>query len=193
MHRHGYQGRKLHRDSAQRRALLRGLSISLIEHGSIETTLPRAKELVPFIEPIITKAKKADLASRRAVLSALDNQAAMKLLVDQLAPQMSGRVSGHVRVRRSRLRVGDNAQLATVEFVDTLDRKGDVKAAETKASNKSQVKATSVKAASKAKAADSSTARRLASNVKSAPRKVTAADKHLSHKPAVSVRKSGDR
>ena len=87
MHRHGYEGRKLHRDSAQRKALMRGFAISLIEHGKIETTLPRAKELVPFIEPIITKAKRGDLASRRAVLSALDNQLAMRTLVDQLAPQ----------------------------------------------------------------------------------------------------------
>jgi large subunit ribosomal protein L17 len=71
MHRHGYQGRKLHRDSAQRTALLRGLAISLIEHGRIETTLPRAKELVPFVEPLITKAKKGDLASRRAVISGI--------------------------------------------------------------------------------------------------------------------------
>jgi large subunit ribosomal protein L17 len=124
MHRHGYQGRKLHRDSAQRKALLRGLSISLIEHGTIETTLPRAKELVPFIEPLITKAKKGDLASRRAVISALNNRDATHTLVDELAPQMGGRVSGHVRIKRTRMRLGDNAQLATVSFVDTLVRTG---------------------------------------------------------------------
>lgn len=122
MHRHGYQGRKLHRDTAQRKALLRGLAISLIEHGTIETTLPRAKELVPFIEPLITKAKKGDLASRRAVISALDNRAATNTLVDELVGQMQSRVSGHVRIKRSRLRVGDNAQLAKVSFVDTLTR-----------------------------------------------------------------------
>ncbi len=120
MHRHGYQGRKLHRDEAQRKALMRGLAISLIEHGRIETTLPRAKELVPFIEPLITKAKKGDLAARRQILSALDNQLATKRLVDELAPQMNTRDSGHVRVVRSRLRVGDNAQLATISFVDEL-------------------------------------------------------------------------
>lgn len=121
MHRHGYQGRKLHRNDAQRKALLRGLAISLIEHGTIETTLPRAKELVPFIEPVITKAKKADLASRRQVISALNNQAAAKRLIDELAPAMQGRNSGHVRVSRTRLRVGDNAQLATVGFVDDIN------------------------------------------------------------------------
>lgn len=124
MHRHGYQGRKLHRDSAQRKALLRGLAISLIEHGTIETTLPRAKELVPFIEPLITKAKKGDLASRRAVISALNNRDATHTLVDELVGQMGSRVSGHVRIKRTRMRVGDNAQLATVSFVDTLVRTG---------------------------------------------------------------------
>lgn len=122
MHRHGYQGRKLHRDSAQRKALLRGLAISLIEHGTIETTLPRAKELVPFIEPLITKAKKGDLASRRAIIATLDNRAATNTLVDELVGQMDGRVSGHVRIKRTRMRVGDNAQLATVSFVDTITR-----------------------------------------------------------------------
>ncbi len=194
MHRHGYQGRKLHRDSAQRLALLRGLSISLIEHGSIETTLPRAKELVPFIEPIITKAKRGDLASRRGVLSALDNQTAMKTLVDQLAPQMNGRVSGHVRITRTRLRVGDNAQMASVSFVDKLNREGRGKKEEvSKDKTSSQTKVSSVKASSQAKTGKPSTVKRPTSNVKSAPRKVAAADKHLSHKPTVSVRKSGDR
>ncbi len=186
MHRHGYQGRKLHRDSAQRKALMRGFAISLIEHGSIETTLPRAKEFVPFFEPIITKAKRGDLAARRAVLSALDNQIAMRTLVDQLAPQMGGRVSGHVRITRTRLRVGDNAQLATVSFVDTLEREQD----------KSESVKTAPATVAKPKAAralKTSSAARPTSKVTSAPRKVAAADKHMSHKPTVSVRKTGDR
>lgn len=120
MHRHGYKGRKLHRDEAQRKALLRGLAISLIEHGQIETTLPRAKELVPFFEPLITKAKIGDLANRRRVISELDNVQAANRLIDGIAPQLTARDSGHVRVKRSRLRVGDNAQLATIGFVDEI-------------------------------------------------------------------------
>ncbi|MFZ1458993.1 MAG: 50S ribosomal protein L17 [Candidatus Saccharimonadales bacterium] len=189
MHRHGYQGRKLHRDEAQRKALLRGFAISLIEHGAIETTLPRAKELVPFIEPIITKAKRGDLASRRAVLSALDNQIAMTTLVDQLAPQMSGRVSGHVRITRTRFRVGDNAQLARVSFVDELSRDVDAKkpAAKKPAAKPAAKKPATTKPAA-VKAAPSAAAKPARS-----PRKVVAADSHMSHKPTVSVRKSGDR
>ena len=122
MHRHGYQGRKLHRDTDQRTALFRGLAISLIEHGSIETTLPKAKDLVPFFEVLITKAKKGDLHNRRQIISALSNIQAANTLVDEIAPQLAGRVSGHVRITRTRLRVGDNAQLASVSFVDTLKR-----------------------------------------------------------------------
>jgi len=120
MHRHGYQGRKLGRERDQRRALLKGLATSLVEHGKIETTLPKAKELVRYIEKVITKAKKGDLASRRQVIAALSTQAAAFKLVDEIAPQLKGRTSGHVRVTRTRLRVGDGAQMASIEFVDEL-------------------------------------------------------------------------
>lgn len=120
MHRHGYKGRKFGRERDQRRALLKGLATSLVEHGKIETTLPKAKELSRYIEKIITKAKKGDLANRRRVIAALSTQKAAAKLVDEIAPQLSGRTSGHVRVTRSRVRVGDGAQLATIEFVDEL-------------------------------------------------------------------------
>lgn len=120
MHRHGYRGRKLGRKRDQRRALLKGLATSLVMEESIETTLPKAKELVRYIEKLITKAKKGDLANRRAVIAGLSTQVAAIKLVDQIAPQLTGRTSGHVRVERTRLRVGDGAQMAIVEFVDEL-------------------------------------------------------------------------
>lgn len=120
MHRHGYKGRKFGRERDQRRALLKGLATSLVEHGKIETTLPKAKELVRYIEKLITKAKKGDLANRRAVIAGLSTQAAAFRLVDVIAPQLSGRTSGHVRVERTRLRVGDGAQMATIAFVDEI-------------------------------------------------------------------------
>lgn len=120
MHRHGYQGRKLGRERDQRRALIKGLATSLVEHGRIETTLPKAKELRRYIEKLITKAKKGDLASRRMVIAGLSTRATAYKLVDEIAPQLSGRTSGHVRVTRSRLRVGDGAQMAHIEFVDEL-------------------------------------------------------------------------
>ena len=120
MHRHGYKGRKLGRKRDQRRALLKGLATSLVMEESIETTLPKAKELVRYIEKLITKAKKSNLANRRAVIAGLSTQVAAVKLVDQIAPQLTGRTSGHVRVERTRLRVGDGAQMAIVEFVDEL-------------------------------------------------------------------------
>ncbi len=120
MHRHGYKGRKFGRERDQRRALLKGLATSLVEHGSIETTLQKAKETSRYIEKVITKAKKGDLASRRAVIAKLSTRDAAYKLVDEIAPQLTGRVSGHVRVVRTRIRVGDGAQLATVSFVDEL-------------------------------------------------------------------------
>jgi len=123
MHRHGYKGRKFGRERDQRRALLKGLATSLVEHGKIETTLPKAKELVRYIEKLITKAKKGDLANRRRVIAGLSTQAAAFRLVDVIAPQLAGRTSGHVRVERTRIRIGDGAQLATIAFVDEISEK----------------------------------------------------------------------
>lgn len=120
MHRHGYKGRKFGRERDQRRALMKGLATSLVEHGKIETTLPKAKDLKRYIEKVITKAKKGDLHNRRQVIAALSTRAAAYKLVDEIAPQLTKRTSGHLRVTRTRLRVGDGAQLATIEFVDEL-------------------------------------------------------------------------
>lgn len=120
MHRHGYKGRKFGRERDQRRALLKGLATNLVEHNKIETTLPKAKETVRYIEKLITKAKKGDLANRRMVIAGLNTQAAAFRLVDVIAPQLSGRTSGHVRVERTRVRLGDGAQMATIAFVDEI-------------------------------------------------------------------------
>lgn len=120
MHRHGYKGRKLGRERDQRRALLKGLATELVLHERIETTEAKAKELRPYLEKLITKAKKGDLASRRAVVSGLMTQEAASKLVDGIAPQLSGRDSGYLRIKRTRVRVGDAAQLAEISFVDEL-------------------------------------------------------------------------
>lgn len=120
MHRHGYQGRKFHRERDQREALLKGLADSLVKYESIETTLPKAKEVVPYVEKLITKAKKGDLHNRRQVRSGLQTVASTHKLVDQIAPKLKGRTSGHLRVVKTTTRRGDNAQLAKVSFVDDL-------------------------------------------------------------------------
>lgn len=120
MHRHGYQGRKFRRERDQRRALIKGLATQLIEHQSIETTLQKAKEIVPYVEVLITKAKRGDLHNRRQVVAGLTTIAAAHKLVDEIAPQLTARSSGHLRIKRTRARVGDNAELARVSFVDEL-------------------------------------------------------------------------
>jgi len=120
MHRHGYKGRKFGRERDQRRALLKGLATSLVIHGSIETTLPKAKEVLPYVEVLITKAKRGDLHNRRQVIAGLSTLDAAYRLVDEIAPQLGGRTSGHLRVVRTDTRVGDNAQMARISFVDEL-------------------------------------------------------------------------
>jgi large subunit ribosomal protein L17 len=130
MHRHGYQGRKFNRERDQRRALLKGLADSLVKYESIETTLEKAKEVVPYTEKLVTKAKKGDLHNRRQVLQGLQTVASAHKLVDEIAPKLKGRNSGHFRIEKTRTRRGDNAQLARVSFVDDLKEAPVAKAAE---------------------------------------------------------------
>lgn len=144
MHRHGYQGRKLHRERDQREALIKGLADSLVKYESIETTLPKAKEVVPYIEKLITKAKKGDLHNRRQVLAGLQTVASAHKLVDEIAPKLKGRESGHVRITKTTTRRGDNAQMARVSFVDDLTSAPVAKAAA--ATAKPAAKATAAKA-----------------------------------------------
>lgn len=120
MHRHGYKGRKFHRETDQRAALMKGLAISLIEHEKIETTLPKAKDLRPFVEKLVTKAKQNDLHARRQIMAILSNKTQANKLVDEIAPKLADRQSGYLRIKTTVSRRGDNAQLATIEFVDNL-------------------------------------------------------------------------
>jgi large subunit ribosomal protein L17 len=129
MHRHGYQGTKFHRERDQREALIKGLAEALIIHESIETTLPKAKAVVPYVEKLITKAKKGDLHNRRQVLAALQTVSTAHKLVDELAPKLGDRNSGYFRIKRTTPRRGDNAEMARVSFVDDLKEAPVAKAA----------------------------------------------------------------
>ena len=129
MHRHGYKGRKFGRERDQRRALIKGLADSLIKYEAIETTLSKAKEIVPYVEKLITKAKKGDLHNRRQIVADLQTVASAHKLVDEIAPKLTARDSGHLRVERTRVRRGDNVQLARVSFVDDLTEAPVAKAA----------------------------------------------------------------
>lgn len=150
MHRHGYKGRKFHRERDQRRALLKGLADSLVKYETIETTLPKAKEIVPYVEKLITKAKKNDLHNRRQVISGLQTVESAHKLVDEIAPKLGARDSGHLRIKRTTLRRGDNTQMARVSFVDDLQAAPVAKAVATPVATKTAAKP---KATAKPKAA----------------------------------------
>lgn len=161
MHRHGYKGRKLHRERDQRVALVKGLADSLVKYESIETTLPKAKEVVPYVEKLITKAKKGDLHNRRQVISDLQTLEAAHKLVDDLAPKMKGRTSGHLRITKTKLRRGDNAQMARVSFVDDLKEAPVAKpAAAAKAEKKADAKVEKAEAPAKKPAAKKTPAKK---------------------------------
>jgi large subunit ribosomal protein L17 len=129
MHRHGYRGRKFHRERDQQTALVKGLADSLIKYESIETTLPKAKEVVPYVERLITKAKKGDLHNRRQIIADLQTVASAHKLVDEIAPKLSSRNSGHLRIEKTAYRRGDHARLARISFVDDLKQAPVAKAA----------------------------------------------------------------
>ncbi len=122
MHRHGYKGRKFGRERDQRRALLKGLADSMIKYESIETTLPKAKELVSYLEKLVTKAKKGGLHNRRQIIAKLQTTDSAHKLIDEIAPKLLARSSGHFRIERTALRRGDNSQMAKVSFVDDLSK-----------------------------------------------------------------------
>jgi large subunit ribosomal protein L17 len=116
--RHRVSGKGFGRNTNQRKALLRGLVISLFEHLKIETTVAKAKEARRLAERIITLAKRGDLHSRRLALSHLPNKKAINKLFDEIAPKIAHRNSGYLRIVKTRFRPGDNAALAVLEFVD---------------------------------------------------------------------------
>ena len=142
MHRHGYKGTKFHRERDQRAALIKSLADSLIKYESIETTLPKAKALLPYVEKLITKAKKGDLHSRRQIISELQTIESAHKLVDEIAPKLKGRISGHLRIERTGFRRGDQAELARISFVDDLKEAPVSKAAKTTAPTKKKAGAT---------------------------------------------------
>lgn len=151
MHRHGYQGRKFGRETDQRLALMRSLAESFIRDESIKTTLPKAKELVPYVEKLITKAKVGDLHNRRQVIAGLQTIESAHKLVDEIAPKLSGRNSGHIRIEKLGNRRGDNAEMARVSFVDDLKTAPVAVAAKTTTAEKPKTKAAPAKKASESK------------------------------------------
>lgn len=127
---HRKAGRQLRRTSEQRLALLRNLAISLIERGSIETTEAKAKELRPFVEKLITKAKQGTLHARRLAARDVHVRRAADTLFQDVAPVVAARPGGYTRILRTGHRKGDGADMARIELIDVVAKNGDkVKAA----------------------------------------------------------------
>jgi large subunit ribosomal protein L17 len=116
--RHRIAHRKLNRTASHRKAMFANMSASLIEHEQIVTTLPKAKELRPFVEKLVTLAKKGDIASRRLAMSRIRDEVQTKKLFDVLGARYADRPGGYIRVLKAGFRYGDNAPMAVIEFVD---------------------------------------------------------------------------
>ena len=117
--RHGFAGRRFSRSVSHRKSMFANLAVSLIEHEQIVTTLPKAKDLRPIVEKLVTIAKKGGLAARRQLASELqNNEIAAKKLFDVLAPRYQARAGGYTRVLKAGFRHGDSAPVAVIEFVD---------------------------------------------------------------------------
>ena len=116
--RHGTGHKKLNRTASHRQAMFANMAASLIKHEQIVTTLPKAKELRPVLERLITLAKKGDLASRRLVASRMRDETQTKKLFDVIGPRYADRAGGYLRIMKAGFRHGDNAAVAVIEFVD---------------------------------------------------------------------------
>ena len=123
--RHAKTHRKFNRRSDHRRAMLANLAASLIKHEQIVTTLPKAKELRPIVEKLVTLGKRGGLAMRRQAISEMRDVDQAKKLFDVLAPRYKDRHGGYTRIIKAGFRYGDNAPMAVIEFVDRdVDAKG---------------------------------------------------------------------
>lgn len=116
--RHGIAHRKLNRTTSHRKAMLANMAASLIEHEQIVTTLPKAKELAPFMDKLITLAKRGDVHGRRLAMSRVRNETQVKKLFDTLGGRYTERDGGYTRVLKAGFRHGDNAPMAVIELVD---------------------------------------------------------------------------
>ena len=116
--RHAMSGRKLNRTSSHRKAMFANMAAALIKHEQIKTTLPKAKDLRPVVEKLITLGKRGDLHARRQVLAVLRDTDLTAKLFGPLAERYAGRAGGYSRVLKAGFRYGDNAPMAVIELVD---------------------------------------------------------------------------
>ena len=123
--RHGFRGRRFNRTTEHRKAMFANMAAALIKHEQIVTTLPKAKDLRPVVEKLITMGKRGDMHARRLAMSKLRDEAMVKKLFDVLGKRYQDRNGGYTRVLKAGFRYGDNAPMAVIEFVDRdVDARG---------------------------------------------------------------------
>ena len=123
--RHGNTNRKLNRTASHRKAMFANMSASLIKHEQIVTTLPKAKELRPIVEKLITLGKRGDLHARRQAIAQMRDETQVQKLFATIGPRYKERNGGYIRILKAGFRYGDNAPLAVIELVDRdVDAKG---------------------------------------------------------------------
>ena len=115
---HGHAKRRFNRTSEHRQAMFASMAQALIKHEQITTTLPKAKDLRPVVEKLVTLGKRGDLHARRLAISRLRDADLVKKLIDVLGPRYKGRNGGYTRIMKAGFRPGDNAAMAVIEFVD---------------------------------------------------------------------------
>ena len=200
--RHGMSGRKLGRTKAHRKALFENMATSLLKHGQIRTTLPKAKDLRKVVEPLITLAKKGDLHSRRLAGAKVKEQAVLKHLFDNIGPANKDRAGGYTRIIKAGFRLGDAAPMAIIELTDkpstafaeestettkktsTAKKAASSETTEKKASTKTAEKKTETKKAAPKKAAATKSASSKATAEKKPAAKKTTAKKTTAKKDA---------
>jgi large subunit ribosomal protein L17 len=123
--RHGKSGRKLNRTSSHRQAMFQNMTQALVKHEQITTTLPKAKELRPLVEKLVTMGRSGSLHSRRLLIARTRCEKTAAKIIDVLGPRYQDRPGGYIRIMKAGFRYGDNAPLAVIEFVDRdVDAKG---------------------------------------------------------------------
>jgi large subunit ribosomal protein L17 len=116
--RHRKTGRRFRRSVSHRKAMFANLAVSLIEHEQIVTTLPKAKDLRPIVEKLVTLAKRGDLHARRLAISEIRDIGSVKKLFETIGPRYKARAGGYTRVLKAGFRLGDSSPVAVIEFVD---------------------------------------------------------------------------
>jgi large subunit ribosomal protein L17 len=210
--RHNVAGRLFGRTANQRKALLRGLVASLIEHQRIETTLAKAKETRRIAEKLVTLGKRGDLHAKRLVMAKVPNRALVVKLFDEIAPRFADRNGGYLRIVPTRQRVNDKAQLAVLEFVDFEEirdeatkgkkkekaekkaapakkEKAEKKAAPAKEEKAEKKAAPAKKKAEKESDSEKKTEKKVASAKKKAAKKTTSAKKKAAKKTTAKKKK----